>query len=56
MRCIYEAGSVRQVNSAHTSLTQPAAATQYELSAFGSEITALVSTRLTSIIMKFTLA
>jgi len=25
LRCVYEAGSVRQVNSAHTSLTQPAA-------------------------------
>ena len=47
LRCIYEAGGVRQVNSAHTSLIQPAAANQYELSSFGSEITALVSTRLT---------
>jgi hypothetical protein len=41
LRCIYEAGSVRQVNFAHTPLRQPPAANQKNLSLFGSEIAIL---------------
>jgi hypothetical protein len=41
MRCIYEAGSVRQVHFARTSLPQPLAAIQNDLPFFGSESTTL---------------